>query len=323
MAAVQVVGNTTEQAPVVSAFGVSGYLPEEAKIEWFFSAGQSLFEASTFGALLERQSTYGQVFEDCWKCGGSGFDEDDNTCPKCRGMGGKAVSAVPLDDRGRELQVGLLFGTTRCECCIQQPRSRWSCSDCDGYGYLKASGACCVACRGSGAKLTKAGRPRKRVPRRPRRDPCWSCGGKLFHERAPVGLKVEARGEASYTPDDGALRTFAQVSRWLMRCSDDTVDTLAEFFGLSGYLWGNTRWGRLFAVVPLTPVGERTLSRLANPQHISDHYLLQNHVQTLEKAKGHAADQAAEWLELVTRQAAERFKLATAEWTLVVTGAAA
>jgi hypothetical protein len=181
-----------------------------------------------------------------------------------------------------------------------------------------------MGCRGSGAKLTKAGQPRKRVPRRPRRDPCWSCGGKLFHDRAPVGLKAEARGEASYTPNDSDLQTFAQVSRWLMACSDDTVDTLAEFFGLSGYLWGNTRWGRLFAVVPLTPVGERTLARIPNPQNVAEHYLLQTHVANLEKAKDeHSRQQAAEWLELATRQAAERFQLAALDWTQVVRGGAA
>lgn len=319
MAAAQIIGTPTEQASVGNAFGQS-YLPEEAKLEWFFSAGQSLFEASTFGALLERQSTFGQMFENCWSCNGSGFTEDDSSCPKCKGMGGKPVASAPLDTRGREVQSGLLFGTTRCECCIQQPRSRWACAECDGYGFFAASGACCLLCRGTGAKLLKSGKPRKRVARRHRPDPCWSCGGKRYHERTPVGLKAETHPEPSYTPDDGALRTFAQVSRWLMQCSDDTVDTLAEFFGLSGYLWGNTKWGRLFGIVPLTAAGGRTLAKLANPHDVADHYLLATHVHNLEKLKGHERERGNQWLELVTRQAAERFKRAVAEWALVVTG---
>jgi hypothetical protein len=320
MSAAQIVGAPPEQASgMVSVFG-QGYLPEEGKLEWFFSTGQSLFEASTFGALLERQATFGQKFEPCWRCGGSGFAEDDSTCKACKGMGGKPVAVVPLDPLGRERQSGLLFATTRCECCIKQPRARWACSDCDGYGYLSASGACCLLCRGTGAKLLKTGKPRKRVPRRPPPEPCWSCGGKRYHERSPVGLKAEAHSEPSYTPDDAALQLFAQVSRWLLQCSDETVDTLAEFFGLSGYLWGNTKWGRLFALVPQTAAGERRLAKLPNPNSIADHYLLSNHVHELDKLEGQEREHANHWLELVTRQAAERFQLAREDWVHVVTG---
>jgi hypothetical protein len=325
MAAAQVVGKPTEQVSVgaeASVYGV-GYLPEEAKLEWFFSKGQSLFEASTFGALLERQATFGQVFEDCWACHGSGFDENDNSCPKCKGMGGKPVPSAGAPGADRELQQGLLFGTTRCLACVLLPRDRFACKACDGYGYIAEAGACCLPCKGSGSKLLKSGKARKRPARRSRPDPCWSCRGRLFHERSPVGLKSETHPEPSYTPDDTALQLFAQVSRWLRACTEDTVDTLAEFFGFSGYLWGNTKWGRLFAVVPLVPAGERTLTKLQNPNDLADHYLLQNHVHQLDKLKGEQErERAQEWLALVTRQAAARLNLAVANWTQVVAGGA-
>jgi hypothetical protein len=307
----------TEQVSVVvsaNAFGTLGKVPKEAELDWFFSTGQSLFEASTFGALLERQSQFGQTFDTCESCAGSGFDEADNSCPKCRGMGGR-----PVANGEKPLQQGLLFSTTRCDACALQPRARWSCSACDGYGRLAASGACCVACKSSGFRLKKNGQARRRPPRRPRPAVCWCCRGKLYLERSPVGLKAEVHDEPSYTPDDVALQRFAQVSRYLMRCQSDSVDVLAAFFGLSGYRWANTKWGRLFSLVPYTNAGEARLKRQGNPLGLGDHKLLENLVQSLEKLqdKDHKA-QAETWLELVTQQAAELFTAAADDWRSVV-----
>ncbi len=296
----------------VSAFGTHGTVPKEAELDWFFSTGQSLFEASTFGALLERQKTYGQVFEMCTACSGSGFDESDNSCGKCKGMGG-----TPASNAEPRLQEGLLVSTSRCLACARPPRRVWRCRACQGDG--RVAGVTCGACKGLRVPMRKNGKPRVRPPLRPRAS-CWSCRGRLYHDRNPVGLKSEQRSEPSYTPDDVALQRFAQVSRYLRQCSVDTVDVLAAFFGLSGYRWANTKWGRLFAVVPLTTAGEKLLRRLPNPQHIAEHQLLENHVADLEKLqeKDHR-QQAQERLELVTRQAAELFKAAAAEWRSVVT----
>ncbi len=307
----------TGQAPIgfsVSAFGTHGTVPKEADLDWFFSVGQSLFEASTFGALLERQSAFGQVFEMCEACSGSGFDADDNSCPKCRGMGGRPAARAE-----RPLQTGLLVGTSRCEACIQRPRPHWCCTACDGYGFLNDTGACCVPCRGSGSKLKKDRAARKRPPRRPRAACCWSCKGRLYHERSPVGIKAEPKTEPSYTPDDVALQRFAQVSRYLRQCQADTVDVLAAFFGLSGYRWANTKWGRLFALVPYTAAGEAMLSKVSNPLSLGDHELLENVVDKLEKlTDSQHREHAQQRLEAVTRQAAELFKVAAADWRSVV-----
>lgn len=295
----------------VSAFGTHGRVPKEADLDWFFSTGQSLFEASTFGALLERQSQFGQKFEDCGACAGSGFDADDNSCPKCRGSGG-----APIPNGERKHQDGLLFGTSRCLACARPPRRRWRCKTCHGDGRI--AGEPCPACKGAKVPLRMNGEPRRRPPQRPRHR-CGLCGDALLLERRPVGLKSEAHPEPSYTPDDVALQRFAQVSRYLRQCSVETVDVLAAFFGLSGYRWANTKWGRLFAVVPLTDAGERMLGRLPNPQHLPEHQLLENYVADLEKLQERDQRQHAQQrLELVTRQAAERFKAAVAEWRTIV-----
>lgn len=297
----------------VSAFGTHGTVPKEAELDWFFSTGQSLFEASTFGALLERQAAYGQIFEPCTKCGGTGFDAADNTCPKCRGMGGSPEAREHV-----ALQHGLLVTTSRCTACIKQRPKLWCCKVCDGYGCFPETGARCVKCKGSGMKLLKNGKPRKR-PKPRERATCYACKGRLYHDRWPASVKAEAGGEPSYTPDDVALRRFAQVSRYLRQCSSETVEVLAAFFGVSGYLWANTKWGRLFAVVPLTRAGERTMAKLENPQDISDHLLLSNHVHELGKLKTEQERQRVrEWTEAVTRQAAALFKAAAAEWRSVV-----
>lgn len=297
----------------VSAFGTHGTVPKEVELEWFFSTGQSLFEASTFGALLERQAAYGQVFEACGKCGGSGFDHDDNTCQKCRGMGG---SPTPRDQA--PTQTGLLVTTSRCMACVKPRQTHWCCKGCDGYGCFPANGARCVACKGSGAKLLKGGRVRKR-PKSRERLVCQSCHGRLYHDRWPAYVKAEGGGEPSYTPDDVALRRFAQVSRYLRQCSSETIEVLGAFFGLSGYLWGNTKWGRLFAVVPLTNAGANLLAKLENDQCLSDHQLLENYVKGLEKLqeKDHKLV-AQERLETVTRQSATLFRGAALEWSNVV-----
>lgn len=297
----------------VSAFGTHGSVPKEAELDWFFSTGQSLFEASTFGALLERQAAYGQIFETCSKCAGTGFDDADNSCPKCRGMGG-----APLPRDQSPIQTGLLVTTSRCTACIKPRPTLWCCKACDGYGCFPETGARCVKCKGSGLKLLANGKTRRR-PKARERQVCHSCKGRLYHDRWPAAVKAEAGGEASYTPDDVALRRFAQVSRYLRQCSGETVEALAAFFGVSGYLWANTKWGRLFAVVPLTKAGSSLLARIDNERCLSEHELLENYVKGLEKLEERDHKRVAqERLEVVTRQAAALFKTAAAEWRDVV-----
>jgi hypothetical protein len=286
-------------------------VPLEGKLDWFFSKGQSLFEASTFGALLERQSAYGQVFETCEGCAGSGFDADDNSCRRCRGFGG-----TPGPNSEKPLQTGLLFSTTACRLCAREPRRMRWCKSCGGCRIV--NGAPCGKCRGKGVPVKKDGSPRP-LPARRARPACYACQGTTFNDRKPVGLKAETKPEPSYTPDDVALQMFAQISRYLMRCKPDTVDTLASFFGLSGYQWANTKWGRLFSLVPDTDAGKAMLKRQANKLELGDHELLENLVKSLEKVqeKDHKV-RVQEWFETVTRQSAELFRAAAADWSSVV-----
>ena len=54
-------------------------------LEWFFGPGQSEFQRSTFGDMLERAQVLHSGTEPCQKCDQTGFTEDDGTCPSCRG----------------------------------------------------------------------------------------------------------------------------------------------------------------------------------------------------------------------------------------------
>ncbi|HET9954150.1 MAG TPA: hypothetical protein VFQ61_06585 [Polyangiaceae bacterium] len=108
-----------------------GRVLREADLDWFCSHGQEIFESSAFGAVLERQATYGQECAPCERCGGSGFTKDDGTCRSCRGLGGKPrrLRAEASSRRGR-----LLCGSARCGRC--QGRTGLKCDRCGGAGYV-------------------------------------------------------------------------------------------------------------------------------------------------------------------------------------------
>lgn len=107
-----------------------------AELEWFFCWGQSVFERSTFGALLERQSLYGQEPVPCPDCGGDGFSVSgdgtklDDTCRACRGCGIARTRRVGKGSKG------VLLATERCGPCHGRG-GRTDCARCHGKGYTE------------------------------------------------------------------------------------------------------------------------------------------------------------------------------------------
>ena len=105
-----------------------------AELEWFFCWGQSVFERSTFGALLERQSLYGQEPIPCEECGGDGFKVSadgtklDDTCGGCRGCG------IARTRRVSKRTKGVRLSTERCGPCHGRA-GRTECDRCRGAGY--------------------------------------------------------------------------------------------------------------------------------------------------------------------------------------------
>lgn len=107
-----------------------------AELEWFFCWGQSVFERSTFGALLERQALYGQEPVPCQECGGDGFRVSpngtklDDTCRGCRGCGIARTRRVGRSSKG------VLLSTQRCGPCHGRS-GRTECALCRGRGYTE------------------------------------------------------------------------------------------------------------------------------------------------------------------------------------------
>lgn len=286
MSSQQKAESTTELVSVVSVestaprqrgLGTQQSVRNEKDLEWFFCEGESLFESSTFGAVLERQASFGHVFDDCETCLGSGFSDKDGTCSSCKGMGGKPAR-LKLAQHPNPMRLGSRV-----------------CDVCKGGGLRRRSkrGAL-FACR-----------------------PCNQTGRILID---PVGQKAIGGGEEpSYTPDDNALMLFARVSRWLVAMHPGKARVLEAYYGLSGYRWGSTKWGRLFAVLPFTAGGHSMLAKAPNPLELSDHELLGNICHQLEQNKSLAKrSNFQERILEATNEAHALFSVAVKEWNLVV-----
>ncbi len=243
----------------------------ESDLEWFWSDGQSIFESSSFGSVLERQSHYGQHAVPCVKCGGSGFTTNDGTCRACGGLGGKParLSALTRSRRGQ-----LVLSTSRC------PR-------CSGRTGIRS----CVLCKGEGA-LTLA----------------------------PVGLRSSPYDEPpSYAPNENDLTRYAQVSRWLLKIPAEAVRVLESYYGIEGFRWGATKWGRLTAVLPHTPAGRSMLRKTTNPLGLPPRVLLANVVEQIDRIVDIQKRIAARArFALATREAREVYGCSCTAWNAAV-----
>jgi hypothetical protein len=266
--------------PIARGLGSHLRVHHEGDIEWFFCEGESMFEASTFGAVLERQALFGQHFDDCKKCDGSGFTKDDGTCGACKGSGGKP----------RRIK--------------NPPRQN----------QMRVSTMVCVACKGGLLRLVK--RRKAGVVRYV----CNACDRRGYVELNPAFLRAaDQGGEPSYTPDDGALMRFARVSRWIMGVRPGTARVLEAYYGHVGCNWGGTKWGRLFAVVPFTSGGHSMLSRVANPLALSDSKLLRNLCEQVGGNQAQSKQtNFPERIREATAEAHTLYSAAVGEWNGVV-----
>lgn len=239
----------------------------ESDLDWFWSDGQSIFESSSFGSVLERQAHFGQHAVPCEKCAGTGFTASDGTCRSCKGLGGKPtrLAAVARAQRGQ-----LLLSSARCRTC----RGRTGIMD-------------CVLCHGEGAVTL-----------------------------APVGVRSRPYDETpSYSPNENDLTRYAQVSRWLMRIPPEAVRVLESYYGLEGFRWGATKWGRLTAVVPHTDPGRAMLRKAANPLGLGPHVLLGNVIDQIDRLSDMEKRLAARArLALATREASRLYVWACDAW---------
>lgn len=284
--------SAAEQVPAAPSLPLSSTralssqrVQHEPDIEWFFCEGESMFEASTFGAVLERQALFGQHLDTCAKCEGTGFNAADGTCGSCKGSGGKP-RRIKNPPRQNQMRVGTIV---------------------------------CAGCKGGALRLFK--KRKAGVVRYV----CNACARRGYVDVNPAFLKAADHGsEASYTPDDGQLMRFARVSRWIMGVHPSKARILEAYYGHVGCNWGATKWGRLFAVVPFTAGGHSMLSKVANPLALSDSKLLRNLCEQVAGNQAQAKQtNFQERIREATVEAHKLYATAVTSWNAAVTGARA
>jgi hypothetical protein len=219
-------------------------LSDEASLSWYFGLGLSIYDRSTFGAIVRKLNAEAFGSETCARCDGAGildtggFSTDDR-CKTCDGVGKIADGKV------------------------------W-CHDCKGFGCVAAyekpadHGGWCPACRGTGST------PVEGVARR--RNPCSSCGGDQWAKRRcshclatgeePITAKPMQKPQEAVgvEADSGALTRFAITSRRVAKVraqSPALAEALGVYYGDMGQAWARTDRGRLFALYHLTGAGRR------------------------------------------------------------------
>lgn len=251
----------------------------EAKLEWFWCRGASLFERSTFGSELRRAELMSCGTVTCIACDGHGFTGFDHTklieCKACKGRGEIAY------DLPREPKAKVVFGTDFCPDCNTSARRAEITDSIDLTGWVfgdltvTARGSSnglrstwCVKCSCGAAKVVVEdnlrrgnsqscgcrrfrGRQRERiVVTRPseavatrHKVNCATCHGAGYVEtNAAMPLSSGSDESAGMTPDSTALQRYAVISRALCRIDAKHAWTLERYYGLIGLHWG--RGGR-------------------------------------------------------------------------------
>lgn len=224
-------------------------LTDEAALSWYFGQGLSIYQRSTFGAIIDRLTTDSYSSTSCKTCGGGGIMEH----------GGIDVS-------------------TRCKTCSGSGKiaegHKW-CPDCKGFGVVAQYevecefGGWCKACRGTG--MTAVHRTLKL------RTPCTVCGkrvkGRTYGREAgcshclgtghePISAKPIHGPPPSggVQADDSELTRFAITSRRVERVrtqSPALATALSVYYGDVGQRWALTDRGRLFSLYHLTGPGRK------------------------------------------------------------------
>jgi hypothetical protein len=274
-------------------------LRDEALLGWFYCEGQSVFERSTFGALMERQKRFAFQTKPCGRCHGMGFTNEDLARSKHR----------------------LISGTKPCGECDGCHSGRLSCEKIEPK---------CERCKGEGWE--DDGRVPAPRPLRRHCKPCSGSGRDGAGLRCDIcdgsgmrdGYDAQADGdegdEPSHTPDDWALQRYAVASRRLSKMRPELGEVLRAFYGLEGLRCGaghpgrgaeQKTPGRMFAVYQLTRAGKKWIAKLENNQGLTRCGLLLTewHLQETKAEKWRH-----EQLTACREQAEQLYARACVEW---------
>lgn len=220
--------------------------------------------SSNYGVMCERIAAEGGAAETCRVCEGTGIrllasdlgkyiaalraasmehkrsevQRKFADCPACKGSGA-------VECRTRKRRYDKMFTTVRCGRCRGT-----------GSAYAEDYDDTCPACRefrGRGEMTTGY-----TVPITAR------ATGSSKKGTAPPRVP-EGDGEASYMPDlEGQIERYGRQSRRyerLRKTHPIAAAALAAFEGEEGSRWAMTKWGRIFALWPLTKPGRKLIQR--------------------------------------------------------------
>lgn len=228
--------------------------------------------ASNYGGMCERMANMSVVGYPCWKCDGMGFVEiEPEELAQWRLQIAQAKRPEDVDEQRRKL-------SRACEC-----------KACAGTGFIEGrlqrvtadsmyTTIRCGKCRGCGETFPPSDATAEFE------DVCPRCAGASYLVPITVrstGSSKSGRqprhavdsdanssdsgggGEVSEWVDESSLLEFGRASSVLedLRKADPAaVAAIEAYGGPAGDKWGKHRWGRLFALWPLTRPGKHLLA---------------------------------------------------------------
>jgi hypothetical protein len=247
--------------------------------------------ASNYDAMIERIARAGQASKPCGSCRGKGY----RAVPKVTlERYARKIGRSP-DPNARERLRGELRALSQCQKCqgtgARASESRATmCDACDATGR-RTNGSTCKACRGLGVLFlgdfddfsTTARCARchgsAEVFDEEEQDVCPVCRGASY--TIPTTVKEKGSSKKGKVPhgtesaDDqqtgGAsgkaigedLDEAVVLEGKIERENPRAIEALKLYHGPVGDRWGAQRWGRLFALWPVTAAGRRVLADAA------------------------------------------------------------
>ncbi len=238
-------------------------IPDEQSLIWFFGPGQSCFERSTFGIMLDRAKAVSCEMSRCRACKGTGFSG-----------GHKATSARDA------MRVEAALGNPSERLAAQATVEHYddTCQACGGSGGVISAGlrsapktSCTAKCRKCKGATGNA--------------ECERCCGLGYTSSRPVRMTTKHKGESGYEPDGALMERYALISRRLRLCGIGSTQALQAYYGDRGARWeGST--GRILGVYHLTDPGKKILGQATEKQRegLSQEEIMASFIQ-LEKQK--------------------------------------
>lgn len=240
---------------------------DESALSWYFGQGLSIYDRSTFGAVLQRITLDGFSSGPCERCDGEGILNDggfavSTRCRHCDGKGTVGDTAKQCADcRGSGVVLPYELRAKHggwCDSCrgtgttsmSRREQRRKRCVVCRGTRIDSSQeGAHCLVLHGhvTGAVLTRG--PAQ----------CRACLG-TGYEPTTASPATKADSGSGVMVDDSALTRFAITSRRLVAVREQSpalYEAMECYYGDVGARWAREDFGRMFALYALTPSGKR------------------------------------------------------------------